>query len=218
MLGVRSGQALGEAGDDRIAAVRVDDRHGQAHRLDLEHRFALDDDQVDRQADQLVGERRAPCCVVVAVAEVDRQVAAFDEAELGERGAERLDERDEARRAAAPSASRCARCAAWRWAARPVAAPPARQRQGRVDVFSWQILPPPTSLSLAIAATEVCTPARCQSSLPDAERRHRLVEALQDELARPARSRPRRRATRRRAARPGSRRLAPRRTGAPPGW
>ena len=95
---IRPGQAFGEAGDDRIGAVGVDHRHRQAQRLDLEHRLALDDDQVDRQAHQLVGEPGDLARVVVGVAEVDRQVAAFDEAEVGERAAERLDERNEAGR------------------------------------------------------------------------------------------------------------------------
>ncbi|HEY3635158.1 MAG TPA: hypothetical protein VGK95_08920 [Caldimonas sp.] len=96
---VRPRQALGKPGGDRIAAVGVDHGHRQAQQLHLEHRFALNDEQISRQTHQLVGERAHLGDVVVAVAEVDRQVLSLGEAELGERRAERLHVGDEARRA-----------------------------------------------------------------------------------------------------------------------
>ena len=110
---VRPRQALGEAGDDRVAAVGVDHRHRQASAT------LISSTASPWTTIRSTGRRTSSSAsagdlarVVVAVAEVDRQVAAFDEAEVGERGAERLHERNEARPAAAPSASRCARCAA----------------------------------------------------------------------------------------------------------
>ena len=182
--GVRPGQALGKAGRDRIAAVRVDDRHGQLDRLDLEHRFALDDDQVDRQADQLVGERAHSGDVVVAVAEVDRQVAALGKAELGERGAERLDVGDEAGRPLRRQPADAGGAALALGGSEPWQHAQRGSGKDELASFHGRSSNRQASLGFTTAATEVCTPSRCQSSLPAAERRHRLVEALEDELAR----------------------------------
>ena len=207
MFGVRPGQALGEAGDDRIGAVGVDDRHRQAQRLDLEHRLALDDDQVDRQAHQLVGERGAPC---------SRRRRRSGSRSSGCGPSTKPSSASEVRNActkgtrlaaAAPSASRCARCAAA--AARGAARQEAARRGGKEEFTSSHGEHRVGSgfvagvSAIASMMKAIFTNSRRDVDKIDdadaqrsgrsalwrrvrdenAKRRHRTVEALQDELA-----------------------------------
>jgi hypothetical protein len=82
MLATRPRQAVGEASRHRIGAHAEDDRNRQPERADLEGGGALSYEDIDRQPHQLLGQFWHALDHIVAVAELKREVAALDIAEV----------------------------------------------------------------------------------------------------------------------------------------
>ena len=90
-VGMRPGEAVGEAGYHRIAAERVDHGDRQIELAERETRRALGDDHIDRYARHFGSEFGNAFKVVVAVPQDECEVAAFDITQIGEAGAKRFD-------------------------------------------------------------------------------------------------------------------------------
>lgn len=81
-IAARPRQALGKASRDRIAAEDKDAGRRQTQLAHGRGRRALDDDQIDTELDELVGQGRHPLEGIVTVAIVDGEVSPLDIAEL----------------------------------------------------------------------------------------------------------------------------------------
>ena len=93
-----SGKTVGESCRNGIGAHAVHDGNGQAESTDLESGCALRHDEIDGQSHQRRSEFGNALNHVVAVTELDHEVAALDIAEISKGAAHRVDVRRQARR------------------------------------------------------------------------------------------------------------------------